>query len=318
VTHPTRANQYQADRLKETSLGNYAPELRNRYLFQGQELQKDLDLGWYQFKWRMHDPAIGRFGAVDPLSEKYVHNGTYVFSENKVTTHFELEGLEGLRIHEYRLDQNGDRVLNKIIYQQDVYVITGTRGNNYSNYTSFDVSGVRENLKNAFPNNLTDPSLNVPIEFKFNVQQLDFSYNVPKYNSQGEFVKNKIKSLDIQTSELAQHQYSRSRLVDNGLLSTPAFVFSQKLNGTDGGLSDRIIRVDPNSREGEVAALGHEKLHFMLGNYRQPGRDTEQLHHDLGGLLGRPFKTPWFNNEIIDKLREYVPRASHLDYTIKN
>jgi len=56
----------------------------------------------------------------------------------------------------------------------------------------------------------------------------------------------------------------------------------------------------------------------MLGNYRQPGRDTEQLHHDLGGLLGRPFKTPWFNNEIIDKLREYIPRASHLDYTIKN
>ncbi|MCS6973595.1 MAG: TNT domain-containing protein [Cyclobacteriaceae bacterium] len=87
-------NQYQTDRLKETSPGNFEPELRNRYLFQGQELQKDLDLGWYQFKWRMHDPAIGRFGAVDPLSEKYLYNGTYVFSENKLIRHVELEGLE--------------------------------------------------------------------------------------------------------------------------------------------------------------------------------------------------------------------------------
>ncbi|MBX2969586.1 MAG: hypothetical protein KF803_09445 [Cyclobacteriaceae bacterium] len=100
-------NHYQADRLKETSPGNYAPELRNRYLFQGQELQKDLDLGWYQFKWRMHDPAMGRFGAVDPLGEKYVHNGTYVFSENKLTAHVELEGLESVLTTAQGSPENG-------------------------------------------------------------------------------------------------------------------------------------------------------------------------------------------------------------------
>lgn len=90
-------NLYQSDRLKEVSAGNYSPELRNRYLFQGQELQKDLDLGWYQFKWRMHDPAIGRFGAVDPLSEKYDYNSAYAFSENKLIGHVELEGLESAK-----------------------------------------------------------------------------------------------------------------------------------------------------------------------------------------------------------------------------
>jgi RHS repeat-associated protein len=69
---------------------------KNRYGFQGQEWQKDLDLGWSQFKWRMHDPAIGRFGGVDPLADKYLYNSTYAFSENKVTRHIELEGLESL------------------------------------------------------------------------------------------------------------------------------------------------------------------------------------------------------------------------------
>ena len=62
--------------------------------FQGQPLDDDLGLNWYGFKYRNHDPQIGRFIQVDPLSEKYVYNSTYAFSENKVTNHVELEGLE--------------------------------------------------------------------------------------------------------------------------------------------------------------------------------------------------------------------------------
>jgi RHS repeat-associated protein len=64
--------------------------------FQGQPLDDELGLHWYGFKWRNHDPQIGRFIQVDPLSEKYVHNSTYAFSENKVTAHVELEGLESI------------------------------------------------------------------------------------------------------------------------------------------------------------------------------------------------------------------------------
>ncbi len=41
-------------------------------------------------------PDIGRFFNVDPLSEKYVYNSTYAFSENKVISHRELEGLEAI------------------------------------------------------------------------------------------------------------------------------------------------------------------------------------------------------------------------------
>eukprot|EP00611_Tribonema_gayanum_P023986 TRINITY_DN5170_c0_g1_i1.p1 TRINITY_DN5170_c0_g1~~TRINITY_DN5170_c0_g1_i1.p1 ORF type:complete len:352 (-),score=-26.23 TRINITY_DN5170_c0_g1_i1:160-1092(-) len=64
--------------------------------FQGQPLDDDLGINWYGFKWRNHDPQIGRFIQVDPLSDKYVHNSTYAFSENKVTNHVELEGLEAV------------------------------------------------------------------------------------------------------------------------------------------------------------------------------------------------------------------------------
>ncbi|WP_346320974.1 DUF6443 domain-containing protein [Chitinophaga sp. YIM B06452] len=66
--------------------------------FQGQPLDDEFDLNWYGFKYRNHDPQIGRFIEIDPLSNKYVHNSTYAFSENHVTVHVELEGLEKFSI----------------------------------------------------------------------------------------------------------------------------------------------------------------------------------------------------------------------------
>ncbi|MDH5379286.1 MAG: hypothetical protein OEW75_00435 [Cyclobacteriaceae bacterium] len=75
--------------------GQRGDSLRNKFnTFQDQEKIEDLDLGWVQFKWRNHMPEIGRFFNVDPLADKYVYNSPYAFSENKVTAHVELEGLE--------------------------------------------------------------------------------------------------------------------------------------------------------------------------------------------------------------------------------
>lgn len=66
----------------------------HKYDYQNQERQDELGLNWLQFKYRMHDPEIGRFISVDPLAEDYVHNSTYAFAENKVIKYNELEGLE--------------------------------------------------------------------------------------------------------------------------------------------------------------------------------------------------------------------------------
>jgi RHS repeat-associated protein len=66
----------------------------NRYLYQGQDSQDDLGYNEYQYKYRMHDPAMARFKSVDPLSEKYMYNSTYAFSENRVIDGVELEGKE--------------------------------------------------------------------------------------------------------------------------------------------------------------------------------------------------------------------------------
>ena len=70
----------------------------NRWKFQGQEHIEDLGLNWDSFRWRNHQPDIGRFFNIDPLADKFYYNSPYAFSENKVISHIELEGAEALDI----------------------------------------------------------------------------------------------------------------------------------------------------------------------------------------------------------------------------
>lgn len=84
-----------------------------RYSFQGQEKDDEIkgEGNSLNYKYRMHDPRVGRFFAVDPLAPKYPHNSPYAFSENRVIDGIELEGLEYLDADNTNIDcqqDNGD------------------------------------------------------------------------------------------------------------------------------------------------------------------------------------------------------------------
>jgi RHS repeat-associated protein len=80
-----------------------------KYKFQGQERQDELGLNWDSYKYRNYDYAIGRFFNIDPLSEDYAYQSTYAFAENKVISHRELEGLEGVW---FQAVMNADKAAN--------------------------------------------------------------------------------------------------------------------------------------------------------------------------------------------------------------
>ncbi|MCK8480939.1 RHS repeat domain-containing protein [Psychroserpens algicola] len=67
-----------------------------RYGFQGQEKDDELkgEGNSINYKFRMHDPRLGRFFATDPMETVYPWNSPYAFSENQVIRFVELEGLE--------------------------------------------------------------------------------------------------------------------------------------------------------------------------------------------------------------------------------
>ncbi|WP_430968324.1 HNH/endonuclease VII fold putative polymorphic toxin [Spongiimicrobium sp. 2-473A-2-J] len=66
----------------------------NLKTYQGQEFTEDLDLNTHEWRYRVSDPATGRFWQIDPLAEDYSYNSTYAFQENKLGIGVELEGLE--------------------------------------------------------------------------------------------------------------------------------------------------------------------------------------------------------------------------------
>jgi RHS repeat-associated protein len=83
------------------------------YGFNGQEQDTELLGGAVSFKYRIHDPRIGRFLSVDPLAPEYPWYTPYQFAGNKVIAHSELEGLEE------KLDISPDE---SIYFKEDDYV----------------------------------------------------------------------------------------------------------------------------------------------------------------------------------------------------
>ena len=109
--------------------------------FQDQEYDEETD--WVQFKWRNHQPELGRFFNVDPLAEDYYYNSPYAFSENRVIDGIELEGLEWKSVKELNPDGS-----NTIRYTVQLKV------KNSSNMTMKQVKssaeGIAKQAKNSF------------------------------------------------------------------------------------------------------------------------------------------------------------------------
>lgn len=73
-----------------------------RFGFQGQERDDEVkgEGNSVNYKFRMHDPRVGRFFGVDPLFREYAFNSGYAFSENRLLDAIELEGLETREINQ--------------------------------------------------------------------------------------------------------------------------------------------------------------------------------------------------------------------------
>ncbi len=94
-TEIRREQNYYPFGLEHKGYNNMLSGVKNNLkTYQGQEFTEDLGLNTHEWRYRISDPAIGRFWQVDPLAEDYMYNSTYAFQENKMGMGVELEGLE--------------------------------------------------------------------------------------------------------------------------------------------------------------------------------------------------------------------------------
>jgi len=233
----------------------------NRFKFQGQEEQKEFDLNWIQFKWRNHDPAIGRFFNVDPLSEKFYYNSPYAFAENKVISMIELEGLEGLHYME-TLDNGSQRnVIEKnvvVLIEKKHDIPKGasdkqkrrlTRKNDRIDQRNSDrIRSVRTELSTFF-NGSDGQALGKDgeaVRFQFNISYVEVS------DTKG--------GSDSKLKELA---------ISLGMKGSPAF---------EGGQDQTVPAAIVTSR---FSLTGHNNQFFTMHNPRISGSLAHEVGHTL-------------------------------------
>lgn len=111
-------------------------------------MTEDLGLNVLQFKFRIHDPAIGRFWQIDPLAEEYVYNSTYAFSENRVIDAWELEGLEKVLVND-REERPKDDGTKGTTYTAEVYVLNEQTGDVSGPYKGSSYPNSKSNSDNS-------------------------------------------------------------------------------------------------------------------------------------------------------------------------
>ncbi|MFD2033701.1 glycoside hydrolase family protein [Belliella marina] len=125
--------------------------ISQNWKFQGQEHIDDFGLNWDSFKWRNHQPDLGRFFNVDPLADKYSYQSPYNFSENQVVAHRELEGLE--KIHfQYVFNESQISIKKSSINGPlgNGVLVSSNHGGNVSYYYGENIQGSLTAFKKAY------------------------------------------------------------------------------------------------------------------------------------------------------------------------
>jgi RHS repeat-associated protein len=76
----------------------------NKYLYNGKELQDELDLDWYDYGARFYDPQIGRWHVNDPLAELYTNVTPYCYVSNNPIVMVDQTGMSP---DNYGVDKTG-------------------------------------------------------------------------------------------------------------------------------------------------------------------------------------------------------------------
>jgi len=141
-----------------------------RYGFQGQEKDDEIkgEGNSLNYTFRMHDPRIGRFFAVDPLFKDYAHNSPYAFSENRVIDGIELEGLEV-------------KLVNTKKNPNDMTIWTGA--NSITDKTAIHIVG--HGSQNSLMNDLTGKAVTTKEDF---IAVLKLSNDYENLNKSGTLV----------------------------------------------------------------------------------------------------------------------------------
>jgi len=116
-------NNYYPFGLKHEGYNTLAGNPAYKYQYNGKELQQET--GWNDYGARMYMPELGRWGVMDPLSEKFFDFSNYNYVLNNPIKFIDKDGMDV-----YIMDENGKVILAKKENKDDiVFGYNSTTGN---------------------------------------------------------------------------------------------------------------------------------------------------------------------------------------------
>ncbi len=236
-------------------------------------------------------PDVGRFFNIDPLSEKYSYQSHYNFAENKVITHRELEGLEG--IHHTQIDQNGNK---SHVIEKNLIVLTQKTKDVPILSASASKQEIKARDKIIRQNARIESANQARIDYAR--EDLGNFYSGTHKNSAGENVTFKINVSEMKVDDASAKDYkvdgvpirtlgNRLGIVSDQIkegknLISPASIWTTKSTSSTGQaqvLGPLIYEV--NSRDASVGNFSHEFGHNL-------GLDHPNGGINAGGIMNYP------------------------------
>ncbi|WP_118976580.1 DUF6443 domain-containing protein [Taibaiella koreensis] len=237
---------------------------KNDIKFQSQRHEDDFGLNMYSFKYREHDPQIGRFWQIDPLADKYEFNSTYAFSENKVVNAIELEGLEAVKLSDG----------NTLYGPWDRSVTTGTDGKTTS-------------LAEATYNMLKKVEINDKGEASV-INTIINNYQLKDLGSTTGFINGKHETIAGSTN--VGHRY---------IISTEDYFYSGSVKGGPENMAPAILSLahefgHTNQRDHlNDVVTGHNKREFFANYFNiLPNDRSVSSKYLFGDRLPKTIKLP--------------------------
>ena len=196
------------------------------------------------YKYRMHDPRLGRFFAVDPLTSKYPFYSPYTFSGNRVIDMVELEGLEPTASEAAGM-------------AADVYDASGTGLTGGWEISAQQIEGVQmKDANTGFKSSLYERTVDGVTEYSYVTAGTDMTSGLDWENN--------INQATVGKAKQYEQSVNNARLIDEALGGASLTFVGHSLGGGEASAN--------------ALATGRDAITFNAAGLSQPTRDNLKLN----------------------------------------